>query len=750
MASRIPTLQRFFYSHFFFGGVRHTVGIFVPVLVLGGLFGQYRLGMIAAMGALSIAIIDQPGGPRRYRSNEMLAGIALGTLTVAITALASSHSFLIWLTVPILCFLLSMLTVFGKRGGVIGFACLLLMTLTMRTPLESNEVIASIIYSLMGSLFYFSFSFFLSRALWHRQLQQTLSVALFATADYIMARSRFYDMGTDLDANYRELIRTQSAMIDMHQATRDMVLRELPKGHGHGDHKRIVILNLFLGMVDLLDSLVATHTDYATLRRELPDSDTLIFARDALYKLATSVSRIALDISRNKQSKERSSVKAELHAIEYELERYKKCGLNQQQPEVYALLVQVLRRLRNATRIVTSMADQTLRSNAHLSADQRLDKSITRFLTRNELRAGMLSSNLRMDSSHFRYAVRVAIAALIGMTVTAIMDQFVANEGMPSSLSTHGYWIILTIVIVMKPGFALTRQRNGWRLTGTLIGCALTFAVFNLTGNSTIYVAVLVAACILGNSLVQLNYMLAAMFNTVFVLLGFHFLTPDVQFVISERLADTVIGCSVALLCSYVLPWWEHGFMASLSQAAKTANQDYLKAGLRYATLCRAQRNAQDLAAADQIKLDAEQAEAEVDWRLARQRVHIAFSNFAAAFYRMMDEPVARQENVPELNHLLIQNHVLASQISAAIPLLAVLPAVPTGIQQALDSISDLLDGKEPAPPTSIETDGELATLAYPLRQMIKAAQLIRQEMRGLTAPAPPADSSQAPVTAAP
>lgn len=737
MAPRIPTLQRFFYSHYFLGGVRHAVGIFVPVLILGGLFGQYHLGIIAAMGALSIAIIDQPGGPRRYRTNEMLAGILLGTLTVAVTALASSHSFLIWLLVPALCFLLSILTVFGKRGGVIGFACLLLMTLTMRTPLSPDEVVTSIVYSLLGGLFYFSFSFLLSRALWHRQLQQTLSVALFATADYIMARSRFYDMETDLEANYRELIRTQSIMTDVHQAARDMVLRELPKGHGHNDHKRIAILNLFLGMVDLLDSLVATHTDYATLRRELPNSDALIFARDALYKLSVSVSRIALDISRNKQSKKRSSVKAELHAIEYELERYKKCGFNQEQPEVYALLVQVLRRLRNATRVVNSMADQTLRSNANLSADQRLNKSITRFLTRNELRVGMLTSNLRMNSSHFRYALRVAIAALIGMTVTAIMDQFVANEGMPPSLSTHGYWIILTIVIVMKPGFALTRQRNGWRLTGTLIGCGLTFVVFNLTHNVTIYLAVLVAACILGNSLVQLNYMLAALFNTLFVLLGFHFLTPNVQFVISERMVDTIIGCGVALLCSYILPWWEHGFMAALSQAAKTANQDYLKAGLRYATLSRARRSAQGLPPPDQIKLDSEQAEAEVAWRVARQRVHIAFSNFAAAFYRMMDEPIARQENVPELNDLLIQNHVLASQISAAIPLLASLPTVPDGIQKALDSIRDLLDDKDATPPASIETDGELATLAYPLRQMIKAAQLIRQEMRSLAAPTP-------------
>src|SRR3546814_8298902 len=110
----------------------------------------------------------------------------------------------------------------------------------------------------------------------------------------------------------------------------------------------------------------------------------------------------------------------------------------------------------------------------------------------------------------------------------------------------------------------------------------------------------------------------------------------------------------------------------------------------------------------------------------------IAFGNFASAFYRMMDEPVKRQNNVPELNNLLIQNHVLASQITSAMPILAGLDRVPEGIQNSLDAVSLYLDGKDADPPASIETEGELAALAYPLRQMVKAAQLIRQEMRGL------------------
>src|SRR5690606_32989820 len=152
-------------------------------------------------------------------------------------------------------------------------------------------------YSLLGGAFYFTFSFTTHKLLWHREERQTLSVALFATADYMEARSRFYDTTTDLEDNYRDLIRYQSIMTEAHQASRNTILRELPRGRSRRDHLKFATLNIFLDMVALLDTLIATHTDYATLRRNLPQSDIMLFARDALYKLSDNVSRIALNIA---------------------------------------------------------------------------------------------------------------------------------------------------------------------------------------------------------------------------------------------------------------------------------------------------------------------------------------------------------------------------------------------------------------------------------------------------------------------
>ncbi|MCW3152446.1 FUSC family protein [Achromobacter spanius] len=753
MDLRIASIRRFLYSHYFFGGVRQGVGMLLPVLVLGGLFGNYTTGLVATFGAQCLAIIDQPGGPQRHRTNEMLGGAALGTITVIITGLASTNPILIWLVVIAQCFVYSMFTVFGKRGGLIGFAGLLLMTLTMHSPLQPHEVLAHAVATLGGALFYVVFSLGFSRLFWLREEQQAMSVALFATADYVAARAAFYDETADLDEAYRTLIQRQSVMTEKHQAARDMVLRALPRGKGVGDRQRVMIWNMFVDMLQLLDTLVATHTDYAALRRTLAGNDCLMFMRDALVKMSLELNRIALDVSRGRQVQYRSSAKAELRAIEYEIEQLKQQGLGEREPEMLALIIQVLRRLRNSARIVDRLADHTAASPDAKPTDVlRINKSLTRFISRQEFRFGLLTSNLRLDSPHFRYALRVTAAAAIAMTL--------ASRWLSPEFSAHNYWIMLTIVIIMKPGFALTRQRNGWRLGGTLIGCICALLLFNLTDSPEILFAVLLGACIMGNSLVQLNYMASAIFNTLFVVLVFHFVSPGTvsMAVIGERAIDTLLGCALALICSYILPWWEARYLKPLAAAATRANREYLLAGLRYVEAMQTNAGLATTAGTNTATMAAANAttnattardtpaviDADLAWRLARKNVHIAFSNFAEAFYRMMSEPKSHQLSVPELNNLLIQNHVLASQITAAIPILAALPKTPEAVQLALNGMVDLLDEKRPqiatTLPTQFDTAGEQAALAYPLKQMLKAAHMIRQELQALADPthAPP------------
>lgn len=750
MDIRFGQLTQFIYSHHLFTGVRQAVGMLLPVVVLGGLFGLYAMGLVATFGALCVAIIDQPG-PHRHRMNEMLLATLLGTLTVMVTGLASGHEWLIWVAIIGQSFFFSMLTVFGLRGGLIGFACLLLMTITMHTPLTPAQVWPHVLASLGGGLFYVAFSLGLGWLMGLRQERQALSTALFATADYVAARADLYDSTLDLDESYRRLILRQARMTDEHQAARDMILRMVQtrtRGAAPGHPARVRLWNIFIDMIAILDTMVATSTDYTLLRRALHDADVLLFARDALGKLSNDLRRIALAVARNRPALHRTSVKAELRAIEFEIDQLRQQDYARREPEVYALLIQVLRRLRNATRIVERLYEHTqARGAIQPIGGARLQQSLTRFLSRQSFRLGLLRSHLRLNSPHFRYALRVSLAVTLGLMVSSFWLS-------GSHLIEHGYWIILTIVVIMKPGFAMTRQRNAWRLSGTLLGCVVTVILMKLgIGNSWLLLA-LVVSCIMGNSLLLLNYMLSSAFNTVFVLLGFHFMAPGSLMVIGERALDTLIGCVIALLCSYVLPWWESRHMGGLVRAATRANRHYLEAGMLYvqrlqaihatageadvpvsmavpASAGQGQATEQEAGSSSGEGGQNEAEEARINMQLARKNVHIAFGNYAEAFYRMMNEPRSKQHHVPELNNMLIQHHVLASQISAIIARLATLDSVPPTVLQTLLWLDRMLGekGAVPAQPEALsDLPPELDDLRYSLKQMVRAAQMIRQE----------------------
>jgi uncharacterized membrane protein YccC len=735
MESRLTSLQRFLYSHYFFSGLRQAIGLLLPLMVLGAGFGEYRLGLVATFGAQCLAIIDQPGSPRAHRLVELLLGTLLGALTTTITGLASTYPVLLWIIVVAQFFAISMLSVFGRRGVLVGFSTLLLVTLTLHTPLAPREVLMHTLATLGGSLSYLAFSLLMWHMLALREERKSLAVALFATADYMAVRASFYDEATDLDAAYRQLMKKQSTMIERHQAARDNILRNLPSGRSRGrdNIQRTVLWNTFVDMLRLIDTLVATRTDYALLRRALAGQDVLIFMRDALMKLSQAVDHIAQDISRTNPTQYRSGVKAELRAIEYEIEQRRRPGRKQPDPEVIALMVQVLRRLRNAANVVDRMAEHTqARPDIRPTGDLRIDQTLQRFISKPTLRFGLITSNLRLDSPYCRHAIRVALAAALGLIIIGTWHGV--------ELSSHSYWVLLTIAVVMRPGFALSRQRNFMRLSGTLIGCVLAPALFFFSEDRAVLLAILFFSSLMWLSMLQVNYVLSSLFNTLYVVIVFHLVDPAAVSlnVVGERAFDTILGCVLSLVCSYVLPWWEANYIGPLARSAARANLAYLSAGRRYLRAVRLQAAGASQGDSTAHLHAANVAEADVAWRLARKNVHIAFSNFAEAVYRMMREPRQHQAHVPELNNLLAQNHILTSQIASVIPAMADLKRVPDALDQALAAMEATLDQNNatpPALPSQLEAEGDAAALIYPMKQMLNACALIRQYLAVLNEP---------------
>ena len=76
----------------------------------------------------------------------------------------------------------------------------------------------------------------------------------------------------------------------------------------------------------------------------------------------------------------------------------------------------------------------------------------------------MLTSNLRLSSSSFRYAVRVSCACILGLAVPTAIAYFSPQLEILQALTSYSYWIIMTAIVIMKPAFSLTKERNLFRL----------------------------------------------------------------------------------------------------------------------------------------------------------------------------------------------------------------------------------------------------------------------------------------------
>ncbi len=303
---------------------------------------------------------------------------------------------------------------------------------------------------------------------------------------------------------------------------------------------------------------------------------------DTLMNMADRMARLALNIARNRATCAEPLAPASMEMIQHALQESSNGQYSPEKRNALWVLQQVYERFCRAQAMLDELAQHTsnrdLLSNA--VAPGRPTSAYSRPLIAQERwRLGLYLGSLRLSAPSFRHALRVTVAVLLAMSLSYAMAQTFQDNAL-KAIGTHGYWVVLTVIVVMKPGFALTHQRNGWRLTGTLIGCGVALVLFHLIQDTALYLAVLFLFGVLGYAFIQVNYLVSALCNTVLVLTAFHLLSPGGDVVVGARFVDTLLGCAVALLCSYILLTWEVRFLPGLANELKAANIRLLKTAM--------------------------------------------------------------------------------------------------------------------------------------------------------------------------
>jgi uncharacterized membrane protein YccC len=614
-------LRTFIYSHYFYLGLRVAIGL-VGLALLTQEISDSATAMTVCIGALCTTLMDMPS-PLRHKFNEMLASVLLCSAVTLLISLCGPVQWLLMTVLVLVSFLASMMVVYGKKSMPLQLAALFIMTMSMEHQMTWQQSFHHAGLFMLGGLIYLAYAMAIAWVLRHRIKQQVLAEALFELAAYIDIKADFYDTRFNLTEQFNKLVRHQSILADRQQASRDLILRS------HKNSKDAIVVQVHVCMLDLYELILSTHTDYALLRQHLADSDVLKSLHDLAYKAARDIESVAYAVTRKRASYAQISYDKEWADIEAEIARLHAKGDGAQEA------LATLRAQRNKIRAILKMIAELHLATQKVYADVPFwsGADMAPFLSQQKYELKTLLSNLRLDSPVFRFALRVSMAISVGLLI---------GHWLP--YAAHSYWIVLTIVIILRPTFSMTRQRRADRIIGTIIGCVVTAIVIRFVHSNIVLMAILFLSIVATPTFIYLRYRYTAIAVSLMILLQMHLVAPSNPNLVSERLIDTLIGAAVATVFSFVLANWEYQSLPRLVRQVLNVNLSYMQAS--FALL--------------QGKCFDDFA-----YRIERKRLMDSLAALSSALVRMLDEPASKQRAVEDINLFIVQNYLLVAHVAA-------------------------------------------------------------------------------------
>ncbi len=423
----------------------------------------------------------------------------------------------------------------------------------------------------------------------------------------------------DLAAAYGVAIRQQAALAEQLQSARALLL-----DRARGASERLRLAATIGILLDGFDALVAAQCDVVRLR-ETPAAAALLARIGVALRIgALDLEHLSLELLTTGTPTLPPDHQVAIDALQREAAR-----LDAEDSTSPA----AREAIGAATRRLVAALGHIRRLEAALSNDETAraaigDVDLAAFIPKRTYALSALGAHLRLESPVLRFAARLALAMMAGALVAGALGG-----------AQRGNWVLLTIAVVMRSGYGLTRQRRDARVVGTLIGCVLAAgAVAYLPLGALVAVQALSLA--VTHSFARLDYRLTSVGASVTALVSLHLVQPSLPAPIVARLTDTLIGAAIAHLFSFIWPRWEFSEAPRIVGRLRTQLAAF---------------------AAVALKPDVRRQ----DYRLARKNVIEALAALSDSAGRMSIEPMAAHKGLEEMAALLIAAHGLIAQLSA-------------------------------------------------------------------------------------
>jgi len=634
----------------------------VPLLVTQLLHSSG--GTWASLGGFSAAVADR-GGAYRTRAltmGSLTIGAALG---VIIGALVGAHTWPAVVITFVVVGLMSIAREFGVSAGGVGTSIAVAFAVSLSAPSpDAGEAMARGAYLLAGGIW----AMILALVFWpirpYRPLRRATGRCYRELAHYADAVAKM--AGRLPNDDDRAALQQERRLIrDSIEAARGVVAVSRRGGQGEARRgERLLMLvqgaDLLFGTLIALDELLEGAADGG-------DAEVCRRTGEALAKFAAAARRIATTVEMEPHAPPALTTVAKRDAIAAT-------------SNVAAQAARLLDQLEEYSTVIAANAD-ALESGRLPNIPPAL--AVLTIVEDRPPVVETLRAGLTLNSLAMRHALRVALVTAVAVLITRVLHL------------QRGYWVTITVLIILQPYAGATLIKALQRVVGTVAGALLTAAFVGLVQDARGLLVLVFVLAAVSVAYLRVNYLIYSIFLTpTFVLLAE--MSAGDWHLARLRAINTLIGGGLGLLGAWLLwPGSEHDRFPEL--AAKS-----LRAAAAHLRVVAAMWNTTG-------------EESSVTLAAARREASLAVTNAEASFERLVAEWSWRRRELEPATTILTFTRRLISA-STALGSLRYSPDAPAirddvsrfigYLTRMLDCLADAIaarrvpDPCEPEPPT--------------------------------------------------
>ncbi|MBO0641138.1 TIGR01666 family membrane protein [Pseudomonas stutzeri] len=584
-------------------------------------------------------------------------------------------------------FALVMLGALGERYGAIAQATLILAIYSMIAADQRNGELQQFwrdpLLLVAGAAWYGLLSVCWNALFAHQPVQQSLARLYRELGLYFRYKAALFEPVRQLDVEQRrlELAQQNGRVVSALNAAKETLLHRL--GSGRPGSKINHYLKLYFLAQDLHERVSSSHYPYQALAEAFFHSDVLFRCQRLLRLQASACAELGEAIQLRQTFRYSDANAQALEDLQASLEHLRE----QNNPAWRGLL----RSLRALSSNLSTLQRQLASASDPAALEGTQDSSL---LDRQPQTLREAFNRIRLQltptSLLFRHALRMAIALVAGYAALHAIHP------------EQGYWVLLTTVFVCQPNYGATRIKLVQRISGTVLGLVVGWALFDLLPSQPVQALFAVVAGVVFFATRSTRYTLATAAITLMVLFCFN-QVGDGYGLIWPRLFDTLLGSLIAAAAVFlILPDWQGRRLNQVVANTLSCNSDYLRQIMRQY---------------DSGKHD------DLAYRLARRNAHNADAALSTTLSNMLLEPGHFRKDAETGFRFLILSHTLLNYLSGlgahreSLPDDASDALLERAAEQLAASLDDLATALAQNKPVAIYSEEEEA-LAQQLEQI--------------------------------